>query len=53
MSRSSLGREEDGLGGLGSPLWTRSVSRDPSDADTLFSETSSSAQFGTLPRGTQ
>ncbi|XP_050733418.1 serine/arginine repetitive matrix protein 2-like isoform X7 [Eriocheir sinensis] len=51
MSRNSLGRDEDGLGGLGSPLWNRSVSRDPSDADTLFSEPSSASQFGTLPRG--
>ncbi|XP_042229550.1 uncharacterized protein LOC121871386 isoform X3 [Homarus americanus] len=49
MSRSSLGRDDDTLGGLSSPLWTRSVSRDTSDADTLFSE--ASTPFGTLPRG--
>nr|XP_045612941.1 uncharacterized protein LOC123767354 isoform X2 [Procambarus clarkii] len=49
MSRSSLGRDDDTLGGLSSPIWTRSVSRDTSDADTLFSE--SSTPFGTLPRG--
>nr|XP_053647368.1 uncharacterized protein LOC128698946 isoform X5 [Cherax quadricarinatus] len=49
MSRSSLGRDDDTLGGLSSPIWARSVSRDTSDADTLFSE--SSTPFGTLPRG--
>ncbi|KAK8719267.1 hypothetical protein OTU49_014143, partial [Cherax quadricarinatus] len=48
MSRSSLGRDDDTLGGLSSPIWARSVSRDTSDADTLFSE--SSTPFGTLPR---
>ncbi|KAK7070821.1 NUAK SNF1-like kinase 1 [Halocaridina rubra] len=48
MSRSSLGRDDDTLGGLSSPLWTRSVSRDTSDADTLFSE--ASTPFSTLPR---
>ncbi|XP_066944685.1 uncharacterized protein Nuak1 isoform X5 [Macrobrachium rosenbergii] len=49
MSRSSLGRDDETLGGLSSPLWTRSVSRDTSDADTLFSE--ASTPFSTLPRG--
>ncbi|XP_027231857.2 uncharacterized protein [Penaeus vannamei] len=49
MSRSSLGRDDDTFGGISSPLWTRSVSRDTSDADTLFSE--ASTPFGTLPRG--
>lgn len=48
MSRSSLGRDDETLGGLSSPLWTRSVSRDTSDADTLFSE--ASTPFSTLPR---
>lgn len=48
MSRNSLGRDDETLGGLSSPLWTRSVSRDPSDADTLFSE--ASTPFSTLPR---
>lgn len=51
MSRSSLGRDDDTFGGISSPLWTRSVSRDTSDADTLFSE--ASTPFGTLPRGTE
>lgn len=51
MSRSSLGRDDDTFGGISSPLWTRSVSRDTSDADTLFSE--ASTPFGTLPRGTK
>lgn len=56
LSRGSLvgGRDDEPF----SPIWPRpaSVSRDTSDADTLFSDVSASSsaanQFGTLPRGT-
>ena len=53
LSRNSLSREvgkdEDTLSGLGSPFWSRSMSRDPSDVDAIFSEPNT--PFSTLPRG--